>query len=226
MSFCRHCKWSFPLKEQAFLIFEPMNPHLKHTCLLVLSAIIIFFAAFQSVRKHNDAAPLTLPQKKEHKNDQTFYPQEYFFLDRNYPEFTVPDDLFQRRVKQAVNFDKNNPRSHRGLDYPWTVQGPGNIGGRINTIAVNPNNSKSILMGFSNAPVHQSKDGGETRFPALHVHACLAISHISYDPHNPVRVYAATADVDTFGYPFTGSSVYRSNNYASLRERIGLSDKG
>jgi len=203
-----------------------MNPHLKRTCLLVLSAIIIFFAAFQSVKKHNDASSLIFPQKKEHKNDQTFYPQEYFFLDRNYPEFTVPDDLFQRRVKQAVNFDKTNPRSHRGLDYPWTVQGPGNIGGRINTIAINPNNSKSILMGFSNGGVYKSKDGGDNWFPVFDDQASLSISHISYDPHNPVRVYAATGDVNISGYPFIGSGVYRSNNDGATWEQIGLADKG
>jgi photosystem II stability/assembly factor-like uncharacterized protein len=176
----------------------------------------------------------TIPDREEQKvsiiheaakDPGKLYPQELFFLDRNYPDFTVPEDLFQQRLAQAIRFDETHPVS-RGLDFPWTIQGPGNLGGRVNAIAIHPLDSNNILLGYSQGGMYQTKDGGETWLPVFDEHPSLAISHISFDPHQPNVVYATTGDVNISGYPFLGSGVYRSDDGGTTWNERGLDGTG
>lgn len=160
------------------------------------------------------------------KDPDKLGPQELFYLDRNYPATNVQKDVYQKHLKQAINFDKNAPRSHRGLDYPWTLEGPGNIGGRINTIAVHPVNPDVTLLGYSNGGIYRTDNGGASWVPVFDDQPSLSIGHISFDPHNPDRVWAATGDVNISGYYFLGSGVYRSDDQGVNWSYVGLSSTG
>lgn len=169
---------------------------------------------------------VTTKKEEEPKDPNKLYPQELFFLDRNYPDFNIPGNLFQRRLTDAIRHDARNPSAHRGLDHPWTVQGPGNIGGRVNTIAVHPLNSLIIMLGFSQGGIYHSKDGGNTWRAVFDDQPSLSISDITFDVQNAGRVWATTGDVNISGYPFIGSGVYRSDNGGLNWTYKGLADKG
>lgn len=209
-----------------FFIFGEMNRPLRNISLLLLIGGVILFIGFTLLIKNNNEPTSEQIDVHESKDANKIYPHEYFFLDRNYPDYTVADEAYQRRLQRAVKFDKSHISSHRGLDYPWTVQGPGNIGGRINTIAVDPNNPDIILLGYSQGGIYKTKNGGQNWFPVFDDQPSLSIGHITFDPHNESRIYAATGDVNISGYPFLGSGVYRSDNGGNTWTQLGLSDKG
>ena len=94
------------------------------------------------------------PEKENNEGDSKkdvshLFPNELFYLDRNYPDYDASPELFHSKLKAVIASDKNSARSHRGLDYPWKIEGPGNIGGRINTIAVHPLNLRPHLFEHS-----------------------------------------------------------------------------
>ena len=188
--------------------------------ILLVLLVVQKYQDLPSEEKENTSEPEVT------KDPNRLYPHEYFFLDRNYPDFSVPRGLFQERLQKAIQFDRQHTGSHRGLDYPWTVQGPGNIGGRINTIAIDPFNHNIILLGYSQGGIYQTKDGGMNWRPVFDDQASLSISHISFDPQSPGRVYATTGDVNISGYPFLGSGVYRSDDYGVTWSYTGLADHG
>lgn len=184
---------------------------------------VLFLQKNKSVR-HAFNQQDTLVQSP--KDPNKLYPQELFYLDRNYPDFDPPKGIFQQRILQAIKHDKSARRSHRGLDFPWTVQGPGNIGGRVNTIAVHPLDSDVILIGFSQGGIYRTDDGGQTWHAVFDDQPSLSISHITFDVNNPQVVYAATGDVNISGYPFLGSGVYRSEDAGLTWISIGLQSTG
>src|SRR5688500_3476305 len=126
-----------------------MNLSRKLHLILVFVCFLLagyFFVQWKSSKEISSQVSI---QKEQTEDHHKLYPQELFYLDRNYPDFEIPKNLFQQRLSQAIKFDKAHPSSHRGLDHPWTLEGPGNIGGRVNTIAVHPANPLIILLGYS-----------------------------------------------------------------------------
>ena len=190
-------------------------------CVIVL---FVFTGCYQNKTEQSEKRPDYAA--KEQKDPNKLYPQELFFLDRNYPDYNIPHQVIRQRIDKLIRFDKGNSRSGRSLDYPWTVEGPGNIGGRVNTIAIHPLNSQNILIGFSQGGIYHTQDGGMNWRPVFDDQPTLSISHITFDLQNPDRVYAATGDVNISGYPFVGSGVYRSEDGGLTWEYLALGDKG
>ena len=107
--------------------------------LLIVYVVIAAGLTILVVRKQSRLAePSKLEFEESREPSGKLQPNELLFLDRNYPNGDVRPGLFQERLSNAIAFDKQNKPSNRGLDFPWTLQGPGNIGGRVNAIAVHP----------------------------------------------------------------------------------------
>lgn len=160
------------------------------------------------------------------KEANTVYPQEYFYLDKNYPATVTSEKTYQQKMRSLMAFDKAQIHQHRGLDFPWKVQGPGNIGGRVNSIAVHPADLDIVMLGFSQGGVYRTEDAGQTWAAVFDDQTSLAISHISFDPQNPDVAFATTGDVNISGYPFTGSGVYRSDDAGLTWTHKGLDNTG
>ncbi|HZV71054.1 MAG TPA: T9SS type A sorting domain-containing protein [Saprospiraceae bacterium] len=166
-------------------------------------------------------------EEGESKKDAShLFPNELFFLDRNYPDFDASPELFHSKLKEVIASDKSASRSHRGLDYPWKIEGPGNIGGRINAIAIHPLNPDIMLMGYSQGGMYRTENGGIDWEPVFDDQVSLAVSHIAFDPHDPDRVFATTGDVNISGYPFLGSGIYRSDDAGVHWSYSGLEGTG
>ncbi len=73
----------------------------------------------------------------------------------------------------------------------------GNVGGRVDAIAIHPTNPSIVLLGSATGGIWKSTDSGQTWRPVSDYAPALAISHVAFSPANPSIVYAATGEADT-----------------------------
>lgn len=112
-----------------------------------------------------------------------------------------------------------------GFEESWEVRGPANIGARINTVAVHPNNEDIILAGFGRGGVWRTTDGGDNWEPIFDDQLYLSIGCIVFDPNNPDVVYVGTGDPNITGYPSIGDGLYRSEDGGDSWTNIGLTEQ-
>lgn len=205
-----------------------MSTFSRRTLIIFLAYVVIAVGLTLIGLRKQYRSPDPEPQEEREagKHSDKLKPHELFYLDRNYPNGPSRPDLFKERLREAISYDKTNAHSNRGLDFTWNLEGPGNIGGRVNTIAVSPVNPDVILIGFSQGGIYRTADGGSIWYPVFDDHASLSISHITFDPHDPSQLWATTGDVNISGYPFLGSGVYWSGNEGVTWSYRGLHNTG
>jgi photosystem II stability/assembly factor-like uncharacterized protein len=153
-----------------------------------------------------------------------YEPSDHFFLQRAYPYDRFDIKSYTRSLHEAREraMEKND---FPGFDAEWTVAGPGNLGARINTIAVHPENPDVIYVGFSAGGVFKTVDGGQNWEPVFDDQPFLAIGHIALDPSDPEVVYVGTGDPNISGYPFIGDGLYRSEDGGATWTHLGLTEQ-
>ncbi|MBI9069379.1 MAG: T9SS type A sorting domain-containing protein [Salinivirgaceae bacterium] len=180
-----------------------------------------FFLAFSVI-----LVLITISQTNFPLNDKTHLkPYEEMFLMRNYPDFTANSKTYLKEMQLASKQISKSFKS-TGNNPTWITQGPYNTGGRINTIAVNPNDNNIIYVGTVCGGIFKTIDGGENWFPTFDENAYLSIAHIVIDPHNSNTIYVGTGDPNVSGYPFIGNGIYRSTDAGSTWEHLGLDNVG
>ncbi|MBL7828521.1 MAG: hypothetical protein JNJ57_17945, partial [Saprospiraceae bacterium] len=156
-------------------------------------------------------------------------PYEMFAFQRSYPD-TVFDWRGWRKMLQSVKTQaaaqariSTDCTSNSAL---WTEQGPGNVAGRCNTIAVHPNDENTLLAGFSTGGIFKSTDGGVNWHPVFDEQVDLSIGDITYDPSNPDIVYAGTGDPNVPSIAYNGNGIYKSSDGGETWNYLALADKG
>ncbi len=76
----------------------------------------------------------------------------------------------------------------------WQALGPGNIGGRIRTIAIDPRNASRIFIGAAGGGIWLSENAGVTWRPINDFLGSLTASTLLFDPLNPDIMYAGTGE--------------------------------
>ncbi|OWY25664.1 T9SS C-terminal target domain-containing protein [Sphingobacteriales bacterium UPWRP_1] len=152
------------------------------------------------------------------------FPDEQFFFARTYPDFTLNLQTYTKTIEKACQQENLTAKDNNGLNTPWTLQGPGNIGGRINTIAVNPDNPDVIYAGCAKGGVFKTSDGGENWIPVFDDQPFLPIGHIALDPTNPDVVYVGTGDENISISFATGNGLYKSTDAGLTWTNIGLAE--
>jgi hypothetical protein len=82
--------------------------------------------------------------------------------------------------------------------------------GRLSSIAIDPGNSKHLLVGAAGGGIWESSDAGATWAPRSDFLPSLAIGAIAFDPSDPKKVYAGSGEGNF--YSNLGAGVYRSTN--------------
>ena len=127
-------------------------------------------------------------------------------------------DLLQRR-REAINATSqmmaqtNSLRKQSSATSTWSALGPGNIGGRVRSIVMNPSNSSILLAGSVSGGIWKTTDGGTSWKPKSDSLDLLPISAMLVDPVNSNVVYAGTGEGWTNLDAIYGGGIYKSTNF-------------
>ena len=91
----------------------------------------------------------------------------------------------------------------------WTSIGPGNVGGRIRAIAIDPRNASRLFIGAASGGIWLTEDAGQSYRPLQDFMGNLAIGTLVIDPVNPNVMYAGTGE-SFAGLP--GIGVFKSTD--------------
>lgn len=197
-----------------------MNGQMGKNYLVLSLGAILLLILFVISDFSEQARPSTNVNLPVLANDKAF-PNEAYYIQRAFPEATPNVEGYEKAMQQlrAQALLRGGPN---GFDRSWTSQGPGNIGARINTVAVHPHNKQIIYVGFSAGGVFKTSDGGLNWTPIFDQQTYLAIGDIALDPRNPDIVYVGTGDPNISGFPFIGDGLYRSKDGGKTWESLGL----
>lgn len=167
--------------------------------------------------------------RKNTDTEDRLYEKQYPYLDRyieyNYPNISVDIEAYTMAIKSANEDANQKNKSILGFEQEWKVQGPGNIGARVNTLAVNPENHDEIYAGFSGGGLFKTTDGGKNWSPIFEQNSFLSIGHITIDPKNTENIYVGTGDPNLSGFPNIGNGVFKSVNGGEDWKYLGLEEQ-
>ncbi len=93
-------------------------------------------------------------------------------------------DALLRAQGETLQFDSTS----------WTWLGPGNIGGRIRSILIHPNDNNTMWLGSCGGGIWKTTNGGASWFPLDDFMATLSVGCMTMDPNNPNIIYAGTGE--------------------------------
>lgn len=192
--------------------------NMKRFSYLFIPVLVLIWGGFAYVSIDN-------AEKEKEEKENPYEPAEWFFLQRTAPDFDVENSL--RAYEMAlgeVQKDMQKPSDRGAWDKNWQVEGPGNIGGRFNTIAIHPTNPNIMYAGAATGGVWKTVDAGVTWNPIFDFNTYLSIGDIKFDPTNPNTIYVGTGDPQIGGYSFIGNGLFKSTDAGATWTNIGLSD--
>lgn len=156
------------------------------------------------------------------KFEEKHEPFDHFYFQRAFPDEQVNFRAMERSLTEARTWSEQ--QVNRSADGLWQQEGPLNIGGRINCIAVHPFDTDIILTGTAGGGIFRTEDGGESWDPITDDLTHLPIGHIVYDPTDPNVIYAGTGDVNIGGTVWVGNGVYKSTDGGETWNYLGLEE--
>ncbi|MBK8558239.1 MAG: T9SS type A sorting domain-containing protein [Lewinellaceae bacterium] len=189
-----------------------------HKCYLL---ILLLLAILMSACKSSLPLSTALQEKME--------PYDQFSLQRSFPDRDFDwrgwrNAIQEARLETAVAERSSGCGSTN--EVAWTQQGPANVAGRLNTLAIHPTNENIILAGFSGGGIFKTTDAGVTWHPVFDQNTELAIGDIEFDPINPDVVYAGTGDVNIPSIVYNGNGIYKSTDGGESWQYLGLGQEG
>ncbi len=199
-------------------LFDKKN----YALILFVTGIFLLFAGSEKSVKSGELTGYKYEENE--KQGEGLRPMEAFYAMRDYPFFRPDIRAYAEAIAEArAGATSAGARNGEGgLDTPWTLEGPGNIGARINTIAIDPVDNNIIYVGYSGGGVWKTTDGGATWNPIFDEQDFLAIGDIAIDPANPNHIYIGTGDPNIGGYPFIGNGVWKSTDQGASWQYLGL----
>ncbi len=174
------------------------------------------FYSFHIVEKKSKAFDFDrseLPKESTQGNEDNPYAASQF----RYEMLSIQGknvDLLEAR-KKAIEYSKNELRNlslnkSNAID-SWQAVGPGNIGGRIRSIIIDPANSSNILIGSVSGGIWKSTTGGASWSSKIENGNPLAIGSMVYAGGN--TVYAGSGEGWGNSDAVYGGGIYKSTNF-------------
>ncbi|MEO1625528.1 MAG: hypothetical protein AAFV25_10265 [Bacteroidota bacterium] len=193
------------------------------THLYLLSAICSLFLLLQCSPSSSSTNPdLSATSNGLERKQRPF---DHFFWQRAFPEPSIDWQSYERAIQQAQTSMGRRRQTLQGTQIPWRLEGPANIGGRINCLAIHPGNDQIIYAGLATGGVFKTTDGGLNWSAIFDQASSLSIGHIAIDPQQPERVYVGTGDPNISAYPFIGDGLYRTEDGGQTWTHLGLREQ-
>lgn len=190
-----------------------MNLNMHRALGLIVLIISFAFILF------NCKGPFSKNALKQKAADHKHEYNDHFFSLRNYPENTPDVNAYFKQLNliKAAGIKKS---SKKMID--WRLEGPKNLGGRFNSIAIDPANANIMYAAAARGGIFKTINGGNSWEPIFDKQILLSVSKIVIDPNNSSIIYAGTGDANISGYPSIGDGLYRSTNSGLTWQNIGL----
>ena len=185
------------------------------TLFLLFSFAFVGFAVF-----------LLPPQKEYHrerfeeKEREANRDNDWFMAQRSFPHDEIPDNALEtakQQMKQRFASSKT-----AGL---WTLVGPSNIGGRITSLLIHPDNPDVIYAGSASGGVWRTTDNGASWENIFNEH--FSIGALAFDETNQDILYVGTGEANPAGVAtYPGNGLWKTTNAGATWTNIGLTQTG
>jgi len=146
---------------------------------------------------------------------------EWFVSQRAYPDGIPLDaevkavEYVQKRMLPELRqkqLAKGSSSPLLGQAISWTPRGPGNLGGRIRGLAVDPSNGNVIYAGSVSGGVWKTTNGGEAWTPLMDGEVNLNVSALVMKPGNSNVLYAGTGEAFLNADALPGRGVFKTTD--------------
>ena len=175
------------------------------TALLALLAVSCVHSApdpAEALRKRAERKALT-------KQDEPGAAQAYFEMKRQGASDRLERyDAAREQMRRMRGFSKANYMSR------WSFLGPGNVGGRTRTLAIDPVNPSVMYMGGVSGGVWKTTNGGGSWVAIGDELANIAVNSMAMDPRDSNTLYVGTGEgyfreeVRGTGLPLRGNGIF------------------
>lgn len=189
-----------------------------------IASILVFLSCLLSCGDSNQMSELVDERRNGEEEPKDPAPNDYWYRLRSHPEKGYDQRLYLEAMNRinAIKLSKAG-MSSGDLDQNWTLEGPSNIGGRVNVLTEQSPGSDTIYAGAANGGVFRTLNGGATWDPIFDFHANMAIGAIELDGQN---IYVGTGDRNFGGGSYAGNGLYFSNDFGSTWSNLGLNVVG
>ncbi|HEX5045280.1 MAG TPA: hypothetical protein VFV75_20455 [Candidatus Polarisedimenticolaceae bacterium] len=104
----------------------------------------------------------------------------------------------------------------------WVAAGPRNVGGRVTSLGVDPNDPARIWVGTAAGGVFLTEDEGATFRPVFDGQTALAIGSLAVHPTDSDTVYVGTGEDTGAGYMYDGEGVFKTTDGGETWTQVGL----
>lgn len=141
---------------------------------------------------------------------------EWWYGQRSQPFESIPTNAYQQAFTYSrTMIRKGGEAGSFGLPEPeWQSLGPINIGGRVLSIAIDPESTNIVWVGSASGGLWRTATAGvgstawgyvNTGFPTL------CVSAIAIDPLHPDTIYIGTGEVSLYNRPLVGTPGARAS---------------
>lgn len=149
---------------------------------------------------------------------------EWYIQSRVYPGTSFPENW---RTEAQEHIRQNNLSAsftELQAELNWTQLGPGNIGGRVRSIVINPSNPSIIYIGSVSGGVWKTTNGGSSWFPCKDDMENLAVCSMVLDPSNPNIIYAGTGEGFFNIDAIRGEGIFKSTDAGATWQRLSATN--
>ena len=125
--------------------------------------------------------------------------------------------------QQAADEPVINAPEHPLLQgFRWRSIGPVGQGGRVDDIAVHPDNPKIFFVGFATGGLWKTTNNGTTFRPVFDTYGTHSIGALGLAPSNPEILYVGTGEANNRQSSSFGEGMYKSTDGGETFTHIGL----
>ena len=174
--------------------------------------ITILFAAFTY-------SLIDIPEQ-EINIDKKFYPSDWFYLQRAYPNEIIPMEKYFSAIEEK---EKMISKNSNVLGTAWYPVGPSNVGGRITALDYDPANN-FLYIGAAAGGIFKSTDLGNSWIPKTDFFPSLSIGSLVIDPANSNTIYCGTGEANISTDSYAGFGMLKSTDNGETWFISGLED--
>jgi len=184
--------------------------------LLLLSTVNVLTARTQKEKEGDDK--ISTPRARfDHFYNLRAYPDAEIQMDARHKSFAEKDRMIHNQLKKQSYIQAQQPS--------WKCLGPFEIGGRVRSIVINPENPNIVYIAAAAGGIWKTTDAGDNWKPLFDFQNSLSFGALTIDEKNPATVYAASGEFN--GSPsFLGSGIYKTTDGGDTWALMGLTDVG